>query len=469
MILNIQKKLRELGYNSVPQTFYNLVDVWKSWYDGNVSNFHKYTVYNGIEYLDCQRYTVGMAKKVSEDWANLLLNEKVNITLEGEEEQKFVDDVLEQNNFRVKGNEMQERKAALGTTAYVPRVEGATVDKESGKILKPGVIKLDYCTAPAIYPLSWENGIIRECAFVSAQKINGKDYTYIQIHKLEDGKYVIENRIFEYSKEVPLTSVPGYENIPKSIRTDSEKPQFIIDRLNIANPDEDCPMGIAVFANAIDQLKGVDVAYDGYVNEFVLGKKRIVVKPEAVKSLEGKPFFDVNETVYYVLPEDSSNKSIMEQVDMTLRTAEFNAGMQDMLNVLSSKCGFGENHYKYDRGNISTATQVVNENSTLFRTIKKHEIILRNVLTELCRTILRMGNQYMGMSLNENAEISIDFDDSIIEDTRTDNQDMRADVAAGLIRPELYIAKKYGVTEKEAIKMMPGMEDMTTEGQDDVE
>lgn len=469
MSLNIQKKLRELGYNSVPQSFYNLVEVWKSWYESNVEDFHKYTVYNGIEYLDCQRFTVGMGKKVSEDWANLLLNEKVKVTLEGEQEQSFVDDVLEKNNFRVKGNEMQERKAALGTTAYVPRVEGAVVEEGSGKILKPGVIKLDYCTAPAIYPLSWENGIIRECAFVSAQKINGKDYTYIQIHKLDGGKYVIENRIFEYSKEVALESVPGYENVPPAIRTNSDKPQFVIDRLNTANPDENCPMGISVFANAIDQLKGVDIAYDGYVNEFVLGKKRIVVKPEATKDVHGKPVFDSRETVYYALPEDSSNGSIMEQVDMTLRTQEFNAGMQDMLNVLSSKCGFGENHYKYDRGNVSTATQIVSENSTLFRTIKKHEIILRSVLTELCRTILRMGNQYMGMSLNEDVEISIDFDDSIIEDKSADfSRDMQL-LNAGIMNDWEFRAKWMNEDEETAKKALPRMEDMTTEGQDDVE
>ena len=63
------------------------------------------------------------------------------------------------------------------------------------------------------------------------------------------------------------------------------------------------------------------------------------------------------------------------QIDMNLRTEEHSKGIQDMLNALSSKCGFGENHYKYERGSIATATQIVSENSTLFRTLKKHEII----------------------------------------------------------------------------------------------
>lgn len=461
--MNIQKKLKELGFNCVPDRFYRLVDVWRSWYDGCVDDFHRYTVYNGIEYLECQRYATGMAKKVSEDWANLLLNEKVAITLEGEKEQEFVSTVLDANNFRVKGNEMQERKAGLGTVAYVPRVEGLSVAEGTGEVLEAGSIKLDYCTAPMIYPLSWDNGVIRECAFASESKINGKEYTYIQIHRLKAGKYVIENHIFEYSREVELGSVPGYENVPVSVQTNSDHPQFVIDRLNIANPDDGNPMGISAFANAIDQLKGVDIAYDGYVNEFVLGKKRIIVKPEATKDIHGKPVFDARETVYYALPEDGGNGSVMEQVDMTLRTQEFNAGMQDMLNMLSSKCGFGENHYKFDRGSIATATQIVSENSTLFRTIKKHELILEDVLTQLCRTILRMGNQYMNAGLDEDVEISIDFDDSIIEDKESDfNRDCRL-LQMGILNDYEFRMKWMNEDEETAKAALPKMETLVSD------
>ena len=461
--MNIQKKLKELGFNCVTDRFYRLIDVWQSWYDGCVEDFHNYTVYNGIQYLDCQRYTTGMAKKASEDWANLLLNEKVAITLEGEKEQEFVSNVLKANNFRVKGNEMQERKAALGTVAYVPRVEGMSVAEGTGEVLRAGSIKLDYCTAPMIYPLSWDNGEIRECAFAAESKIRGKDYTYLQIHRLKGGKYIIENHIFEYSREVALSTVPGYENVPKSVNTDSDKPQFVIDRLNIANPETENPMGISVFANAIDQLKGVDIAYDGYVNEFVLGKKRIVVKPEATKDINGRPVFDARETVYYALPEDGANGSMMEQVDMTLRTQEFNAGMQDMLNMLSSKCGFGENHYKFDRGGIATATQIVSENSTLFRTIKKHELILRDVLVQLCRTILRMGNQYMNAGLDEDVEISIDFDDSIIEDKESDfNRDSRL-LQMGIMNDWEFRMKWMNEDEETAKAALPKMETLVSD------
>lgn len=229
-------------------------------------------------------------------------------------------------------------------------------------------------------------------------------------------------------------------------------------------------MGVAVFAYAIDQLKGVDITYDSYVNEFVLGKKRIVVQPEAIKSVDGRPMFDKRETIYYVMPEDrGSDGSILQQVDMTLRTAEFNTGMQDMLNILSSKCGFGENHYKFDRGSIATATQVISENSTLFRTIKKHEILLEQAITGLCRTLLRMGNKFMNAGLDEEVEISIDFDDSIIEDKGQDfNRDVQL-LNAGIMNDWEFRMRWMNEDEATAKAALPKMQDMTKEPQEDIE
>lgn len=474
--MKIFEVLKQRGFTTVPEDFYDHIGVWKSWYEGEVKDFHCYKVFNGQNHVQCRRYTMGMAKKVCEDWANLLMNEKVKITLEGKQEQGFFDSVCADNNFAVKISEMQELKSAIGTVAYIPRVVGVTVNPSTGSI--SGVaeaIKLDYCTAENIFPLSWENGKIKECAFSTSITQKDDKYLYLQIHRLgENGFYQIENVLYKDQNgnlsEVEAATVQGYENIPPVVKTGSKERQFVIDRLNIANNiDVSLPLGVSVYSNAIDQLKGVDIAYDSYVNEFVLGKKRIIVKPEATKDLDGQPVFDPNDTVYYVLPEDTQNGSIIDQVDMKLRTAEHNAGLQDMLNALSSKCGFGENHYRFDNGNISTATQVISENSSMFRTIKKHEIILENVLIELCRIILRLGNTYMSAGLNEDVEISIDFDDSIIEDKASDfARDMQL-LQAGIMNDWEFRMKWMNEDEATAKRMLPGMEDLTTEKQEEVE
>lgn len=465
--------LNSLGYSTAPASFYAQIAVWKSWYDGDVRSFHRYQVYNGLKHVDCRRYTMGMAKKVSEDWANLLLNEKVKITLEGTAEQEFFDSVCKANNFAVKSNEMQELKSALGTAAYVVRAYGVNADRETGQIAvgDGAAIKIDYVAGGNIFPLSWENGIVNECAFSSTITKTNKVYTYLQIHRLgDDGNYIIENRLYSESTETELTAVESLKDVPPVVHTGSPEKQFVIDRLNIANnADYTLPMGIAVFANAVDQLKGVDVAYDSYVNEFVLGKKRVMVKPGAVKDLDGNPVFDVNELYYYVLPEDTTDGDVIQPIDMTLRTSEHSTGIQDMLNALSMRCGFGKNYYKFESGGMVTAKEVTSSNQDLQESVHKHGIILKSAMEELARIILRLGNSVMGMSLNEGVEIKVELDDSIFIDRESVLDGMRLDVSAGLLKGEIYIAEKYGVTIEQARKMMQNMEDMTDEKQDEVE
>lgn len=469
-------KLNELGYTTIPDSFYSKVYEWKSWYQGNVKGFHNYTVQNGERQVKCRRYSLGMGKKLCEDWANLLMNEKVQITLEGQKEQDFIDLVLTENNFTVKANEMQELKSALGTVAYVPRVIGQEIS-ESGDIVPGNAsgIVLDYVTIENIYPLSWQNGYISECAFSSEVTRGGKDYLYLQIHRREDnGNYVIENRIYRYDNEQladeQLVNVKGFENIPPVVHTGSDKRQFVIDRPNIANNvNYLLPTGIAIYANAIDVLQGVDIAYDSYVNEFKLGKKRIMVKPSAAQYLDGTPAFDPDDVVFYVMPEDTEDGAVVTPIDMTLRTAEHNTGIQDQLNILSSKCGFGETYYRFDGGSVATATQVISENSTMFRTIKKMEIVLEQALVELCRILLRLGNTAMNAGLNEDVEISIDFDDSIIEDKQSEfSRDMQM-LSAGIMNDWEFRAKYMNEDEATAKAALPKMQDMTTEQQNNVE
>lgn len=79
-----------------------------------MKGFHRYKVRNGTSMVRCKRYTLNMGKKIPEDWANLLMNEKVEITLEGQREQEFIDRVFAENNFLVQVNEMQEKRLHSG-------------------------------------------------------------------------------------------------------------------------------------------------------------------------------------------------------------------------------------------------------------------------------------------------------------------------------------------------------------------
>lgn len=87
----------------------------KDWYKGKVKSFHRYNQYNGKKLISRERATLSMAKRVCEDWANLLLNEKFSITASDAKADKFLKKVLKDNNFYASANRLVELAFALGT------------------------------------------------------------------------------------------------------------------------------------------------------------------------------------------------------------------------------------------------------------------------------------------------------------------------------------------------------------------
>lgn len=80
-----------------------------------------------------------------------------------------------------------------------------------------------------------------------------------------------------------------------------------------------------------------------------------------------------------------------------------------------------------------------------------------------------MGNRYMGASLNEDVQISIDFDDSIIEDKGQDfNRDVQL-LNAGIMNDWEFRMRWMNEDEATAKASLPKAQDMVTEEETEVE
>ena len=79
---------------------------------------------------------------------------------------------------------------------------------------------------------------------------------------------------------------------------------------------------------------------------------------------------------------------------------------------------------------------------------------------EIARIILRLGNTYLGQSLNEDVEISIDFDDSIIEDKGTEFQRDVQMLSMGILQPYEFRMKWMNEDEATAKEALPQMEQL---------
>lgn len=421
------------GYNALSDNFYHTMKDWLEWYKGKNENFHVYSQYNGKKKIKRQRYSLGMAKKICEDWANILLNEKVTINISDERIKAIVDKVLYKNNFRVRSNRLLEQTFALGTGAFV-------------EYLDRGSIKIDYIRGDMIYPLSWENGIITECAFAGEKFVGGKTYSYLNTHTFEKGQYVVRNKMF-LNEKGKLTEVSLPEGMLAEFRTGSTTPLFQIITPNIINNLEpDNPMGISIFANCIDLLKATDLIFDSYTNEFRLGKKRIIV-PAGMAQIHSDsngitPIFDDNDTEFYAINDRSLTD--LKEINMELRADAHEKGLQKMLNLLSYKCGLGSVIYNYGEISAKTATEIKYNKSELFQNMQKHELILEKAIIGLVYGIAVL------LGIGDGFEVTISFDDSVIDDIDTLSDRANKEFTSGIIDEAEYLKNVYGYTEKQA-------------------
>ena len=429
------------------------VDEWNSWYKGKVDSFHNYVIYNGKKSVKCERASMQMAKKVCEDWADLLINEKTDIGLDSQQAQKTLYEVLEEIKFWKKANKGIEKAFALGMGALVLNVNKISLDQDGNIIRDTGKVDLQFANRTQIVPITIDNDGITECAFIN----ECSDHTEISVHLLDkSGFYRIHNIVAKGSGSNLSFDIQNPSDYWE-FNTLSDKKWFFILQPNIVNNiDINSPFGISIFANSIDKLKFLDIVFDGYNVEFLLGRKRIFISAanQQVDTATGEiiDVFDSRDVVFYMLPEGADGKPYIQNDTQELRTTSFNDAIQRGLDMLSDGVGFGQKHYKFDSGSVATATQVISENSKLFRTLKKHEILIEDVLIEFVKTLCYALNKFTPIQIKEPNNVEIKFDDSIIEDKKSEKENDRLDVALNVMSKVEYRMKWYNEDRKTAEK-----------------
>ena len=438
------------------------IEQWRSWYVGNVKSFHNYFVWNGREKVSQKRYTMNMAKKVSEDWSDILWSEKCEISMKDKNSQNQFEDLSNELDLYVIINQALEKSGALGTVGTVTSVydiienkDGMTLDVSNAKT-RVDVVDVDW-----IYPLSWNNKEVTECAFGSVEYIKGKKYVVLSVHKLNDaGNYVIINHLFR-DDNGNLSEITTQEDTLTEFDTKSNIKWFSIFKpLLTNNLFDNSPFGIPHFANAIDNLKAVDISFDALKNEIKDGRKRVFARADMFSYDDGtqKMVFDPNDISIYRLPKGATKDDLIQSDSDDLRTDKQINTLNTNLNILGDSVGFGENHYHFDGTNLSTATAVVSSNSKLFRRKKKLEVGYESAIYDLVNSICYASSKFGKYNINTE-DMVIQFDDSIIEDKEAESNRALRELQQGVLSKVEYRMKIFGETEEIAKKAIEDIEE----------
>ena len=445
---------KEYGYNpDVKDVIKTYISQWQSWYKGNVKSFHNYFIYNGQRKVNKKRFTLNMAKEISEDWADILWSEKCKVSLKDENTQEQFDELVDNLDLYTLITQSIEKSGALGTSATVVSAydiikneDGMILDVSNAKT-RVNIVDIDW-----IYPLSWNNTEITECAFGSVEYINGQKYVVCSVHKLnEQGNYIIINHLFRETNG-NLSEITTQEGIENQFDTKSNIKWFSVFKpLLTNNLFDNSPFGIPHYANAIDVMKTVDIDFDAFKNEVKDGRRRTFARAEMFNYDNGeqKLTFDPNDTDIYMLPKGANKDDLIQQDHDNLRVADQINAINTSLNILGNKVGFGENHYHFDGTNLSTATAVISSNSKMARRMKKLQIGYESAIYDLVRAICYVSTVFGTYNL-DTEDIVIQFDDSIIEDKEAESVRALREYNAELISAVEYRMRIFGETKEVA-------------------
>ena len=482
----VLKYLKSQGYDNVSTNYYDFIEAWEKWWRNEV-DFHKYHDQTGKER---RMYSLGMAKRVAEDWASVLFTERDEITTEAKTKEqtevnnKYLSEQLKVLRVYKDLPTAIEKAMASGTAGAIVRIKHAKVDKQ-GKLYADARTKADiiYVSASQIIPLKVEHGEIIDVAFVSESNKGDKKEYYIETHelkyneKLKQDIYIMTNTYLdENGNEIKK------EGIAKNYTINSSVPLFSILKPAIANPVNENyniinGLGFSAYGTALDQLIACDITYNNFVMDFYLGGKKVFYNQKITKT-KTRAYTDsdgnIKEETYEVYPDDIAKQQWQtygdEQINLKkdpaiteynpeLRVEEDKAGIQFALNMLSFKCGFGTKYYEFNGSSVVTATQYVGDRQDLIVNANKHRKNVDDFVSGICKAILLLGRILFKKPVTEDCTVTITDKDGFMVDTETAKQEFRQDIAQGIRQPWEYRVKFLG-EDKETAKAMVSDEEI---------
>ena len=341
--------------------------------------------------------------------------------------------------------------------------------------VEDGTVSADMVPADRFFATGWRGDTVTEGVFVSTRRCGSSCVTLFERHGFDkEGNVAIENSCVKsangHSAWVKC-GVKEYGNIPERIVFEGvREPMFVYIPSPAANNlFEDIPLGVSVFSSCTDTLRALDIAFDSFSREFVLGAKRIIVPSSAIRTVADmetgrmKRYFDANDEVFVALKcDDSENLKVIDNT-VELRVEEHISAIKALLALACVQVGLSANSFDFDGGSlVRTATEVISDDSKAYRRSRGMQNILSAAVEKLVR-----GAVSAECCLNEEVlspfDVNVRFRDNIIVDDSSRIADITALVSAGLLSKERAVMELYNLSSAEAaeeLKRIGGEQDV---------
>ncbi|EAE9647377.1 phage portal protein [Listeria monocytogenes] len=431
---------------------YKYIDMWKRLYQGHYAEWHNLNYEHNGNQVNRRQLSMNLPKVTAKYMSKLLFNEKVKINIDDKVAEEFVLNVLKTNGFTKNMERYIEYGEAMG--GFVIKVY-----HDGNKN-----VKVSFATADCMYPLSNDSENVDECIIANSFHKNNKYYTLLEWNEWQGDVYTVTTELYQSDDPNEL----GTKVSLKLLFNDIEpvvplppltRPTFIYIKPNIANNKNlTSPLGISIYANALDTLKTLDLMFDSYYQEFKLGKKKVLVPSSFVKTavnLDGSTtqYFDSTDEAFFLYQgdQDADGKSVKD-ISVEIRSTEFIESINAMLRIYAMQIGLSAGTFTFDENGLKTATEVVSEKSETYQTKNSHSQLIEQGIKEMIVSILEVGKfieAYSG-DIVELDTITVDFDDSIAQDEDTTINRYTTAKNQGMIPLKIALQRAWNITDAEA-------------------
>jgi len=343
------------------------------------------------------------------------------------------------------------------------RIETEYAAAKGGMVFKPYVenekIYIDYVQADNFVPIKFNgSGDLIAATFPDTIIKNNKTYTREEYHELmPNGIYYISNESFVDGKPCELTDLEEWEDLEAELNIKGlEKPLFSYFKMPLAN-NKDCNsnLGVSVYSKAVDIIKQVDKQYNKILWEYEGTELAIDVSLDMLKNgemPEGK------KRIFRKLDVDTKDDSFYEVFSPEIRDESLYNGLNKLLQAVEYRVGLAYGTISDMQVVEKTATEIASSKQRSYSTVVDIQKALRVALEHLLYA-MDWYTTYYKLAPEGDYEVSFDFDDSIVVNVKEEQMIMLNEVNSGLIKPEYYLQKRYGLSEQQAKDMLPNMND----------
>lgn len=348
-----------------------------------------------------------------------------------------------------------EYAMAYGTVVLKPN--GDTV-----KLYVPGQYEITEQVGGKITGIVFHNAAADEAA--------GKYYERLEYHRFENGAYVITNKCFVGSspngcnEPIDIKLTPWADYLEEARVLNVEEPLFgVLKTPNANNLDHSSPVSLPIFADALEELRDLDVAYSRNAKEIEDSKRTVLLDSDRLLPYGTRNALD-NETlpdyVKLVANDTSVSSDIYHEINPTLNTDTRLTGINALLSQIGYKVGFSNGYFVFNESTgIQTATGVEAEQQRTIQFIKDCRDQLEACMRALLYAMSKIADLYQ-LSPVGTHEVVFDFGD-ITYNRDEDRARWWGYVMAGKVPAWLFFVKFEGMTEEEAKAMQKEVQPKT--------